>query len=45
MEAVFASAAEPKQITWIETADHFFSDNLDGLEESALEALSAPLAR
>jgi hypothetical protein len=45
MEEVFASAAEPKQITWIEAADHFFSDNLDGLEESALEAFSAPLAR
>jgi hypothetical protein len=44
MEAVFASAADPKRITWIETVDHFFSDNLDGFEEAALEAFTSPRA-
>lgn len=42
METVFASTAEPKRITWIEAADHFFSDNLDGLEDAALEAFATP---
>lgn len=44
MEAVFAAAAEPKRITWIETTDHFFSNNLDGFEEAALDAFTVPLA-
>ena len=43
MEAVFASASDPKKITWIEAADHFFSDSLDELEEAALHAIAAPL--
>ncbi len=42
METVFASAAEPKRITWIEAVDHFFSNNLDGLEDAALEAFATP---
>ena len=39
MESVFAVASEPKRINWIESSDHFFSDNLDGLEEAAYEAI------
>lgn len=34
MEAIYAKAAEPKQIHWIESADHFFADALDRLEET-----------
>ncbi len=32
LEAVFTRIAEPKQIQWVEAADHFFSDTLDELE-------------
>jgi alpha/beta superfamily hydrolase len=41
MHAVFDRAGEPKQITWIESGDHFFSDALDRLEEAAYEAMTA----
>ena len=41
MEAVFAKAAEPKTLTWIEAADHFFSDALDELERVARKAILA----
>ena len=34
LEAIYAEAAEPKHLTFIEAADHFFADNLDGLEET-----------
>ncbi len=34
MEALFASAAGPKQLTWVEAADHFFEGGLDHLEEA-----------
>jgi len=37
MQAFFDSLSEPKQIEWIAAADHFFRDNLDGLEKAALE--------
>lgn len=43
MESVFAVASEPKRINWIESSDHFFSDNLDGLEEAAYEAIRTPV--
>lgn len=33
MERVFALAAEPKRIAWVEARDHFFADALDNLEE------------
>lgn len=39
MEAVFAKAAEPKTLTWIEASDHFFSDALDELEQAAREGI------
>jgi uncharacterized protein len=32
LEALFASLAEPKQLGWIEGADHFFSGHLDGVQ-------------
>ena len=41
MEAVFAKAAEPKTLRWIEASDHFFSDALDELEQAAREAILA----
>ena len=41
MEAVFAKAAEPKTLTWIEATDHFFSDALGELEQAAREAILA----
>ena len=34
MEALYASIAEPKQMIWIEAADHFFAGALDRLEET-----------
>ena len=33
-EALYATFAEPKQIRWIEAADHFFAGSLDELEEA-----------
>lgn len=42
LESIFAVASEPKRINWIESSDHFFSDNLDGLEEAAYEAIRTP---
>ena len=38
MEAYFASLPEPKQLVWIESADHFFAGALDQLEEAVLQA-------
>lgn len=32
MEAYFAGIPEPKQLLWVESADHFFSDALDEFE-------------
>ena len=34
LEAIFENAAEPKRLIFIEASDHFFVDNLDGLEEA-----------
>ena len=44
LQAVFNRAAGPKQLTWIDCADHFFSDALDRFEDAAYAAISAPLA-
>jgi hypothetical protein len=44
LQAVYDRAAGPKQLTWIDSADHFFSDALDHLEEAAYAAMTAPLA-
>jgi hypothetical protein len=41
MEALFARFSEPKQLIWIEAADHFFVDALDALEEQVLEVGAA----
>ena len=40
MESVFALAAGPKDLAWIEAADHFFEGGLDQLEEVVLEILA-----
>lgn len=34
MESYFAAIPEPKQLIWVEAADHFFSDKLDELEKT-----------
>ena len=34
MESLYATFAEPKQMIWIEAADHFFDGALDRLEET-----------
>ena len=39
MDRVFADCAEPKEISWISAADHFFSDALDSLEETVRRIL------
>lgn len=44
LQAVFDRAAAPKQLTWVDSADHFFSDALDQLEDAAYSAMTAPLA-
>ncbi|MBI3696845.1 MAG: alpha/beta hydrolase [Acidobacteria bacterium] len=40
MEALFALAAEPKDLTWVEAQDHFFEGALDPLEETVFQILS-----
>jgi alpha/beta superfamily hydrolase len=37
MEHVYTAVAEPKQLIWIEAADHFFSGALDRLEKTIFE--------
>jgi len=39
MEAVFALAAQPKELTWIEAPDHFFEGALPQLEEAVAAIL------
>jgi uncharacterized protein len=34
MEAYFAALPEPKELIWVDAADHFFSDKLDELENA-----------
>jgi len=38
LEAAFARFAEPKQLIWIESADHFFAGGLEELEEAVAGA-------
>jgi len=38
LEAMFATFAEPKQLHWIEAADHFFAGALEALEETVAAA-------
>ncbi len=40
MEEVYESASDPKQIGWVESADHFFSNALDDFEAAAVEAFT-----
>src|SRR5437660_718982 len=37
LEAIYRDIAEPKQIHWIPSADHFFRDGLDALEETIFQ--------
>jgi uncharacterized protein len=41
MQAFFESLPNPKRIEWIPSADHFFRDNLDGLEQAVVKIGSA----
>ncbi len=41
MEAYFAALAGPKQLIWVEAADHFFAGGLDQLEEAVFRVGSA----
>lgn len=36
MQEFFDRLAEPKQLSWVEAADHFFRDNLEGYEAEVL---------
>jgi alpha/beta superfamily hydrolase len=38
MEAYFAALPEPKELIWVEAADHFFSGALDEFEEAIYRA-------
>jgi alpha/beta superfamily hydrolase len=38
LEAAFAKFAEPKQLLWIESRDHFFTGGVEELEEAVREA-------
>jgi alpha/beta superfamily hydrolase len=37
LETIYRDIAEPKQIHWVEAADHFFRDGLDVLEETIVQ--------
>ena len=41
-EEQYGRFAEPKQIFWVESADHFFAGALDAFEEIVLRAVSVP---
>ncbi|PWT99725.1 MAG: hypothetical protein C5B51_26580 [Terriglobia bacterium] len=41
LEAAYPSFAEPKQLVWIEAADHFFGGALEQLEEAVWKAASS----
>ena len=54
LEALYQEFSEPKQIYWVESADHFFRDGLDAFEETifsstpdepAAERAGSPAAR
>lgn len=45
LEAFFASLLEPKQLCWIEGADHFFSGHLDEVQSTVQEFLQELPAR
>jgi len=38
METMFAKVAEPKQLIWVESTDHFFAGGLEELEEAVFHA-------
>ena len=42
-EKLYAQVAEPKQLIWIEAADHFFAGALEELEERVKEAAEAAI--
>jgi alpha/beta superfamily hydrolase len=44
MQRIFDLTSGPKRLLWIESADHFFSDALDRLEDAAYEAITTPPA-
>jgi len=37
LEAIYRDVADPKQIHWVEAADHFFRDGLDALEDTIFQ--------
>jgi alpha/beta superfamily hydrolase len=37
LETIYRDFADPKQIHWVEAADHFFRDGLDALEATILQ--------
>ncbi|MND00335.1 hypothetical protein D3C83_189100 [compost metagenome] len=39
MEKVFAAAAEPKLIEWVDSSDHFFVDRLEQFEQKVIAAV------
>jgi alpha/beta superfamily hydrolase len=44
LEAAYETWAEPKQLVWIDSADHFFADALDALEEAVYRAATAAVS-
>ena len=45
MEEVYARLGEPKQLIWIEAADHFFAGALEQLEEAVKSAAEGRMER
>jgi alpha/beta superfamily hydrolase len=42
METMYREFTEPKQLHWVESADHFFVDALDAFEEQVTQWTSSP---
>lgn len=42
-QAFYDALPEPKQLQWIAAADHFFRDNLEGLEQAVIKIGAEPL--
>jgi alpha/beta superfamily hydrolase len=45
LQALYDSLAEPKQVHWVEGADHFFAGKLDEVQRALREFLTATMGK